>query len=164
MFIKETGYIELICYAKYAGVDLDPEIYPQIQYSDEQIQQIIKENWNTKDAEYDRLMKIGKYFQLYPSEIYVIFLSVLPFWDSRFGNIFSLFGGIDGRVTLVLARDMWKKNHKQQAICRENVMNRFFLEDDIVLQPKPHVLSYLCGIFPKNEDVSISTKKLFLLE
>lgn len=55
MFIKETGYIELICYAKYAGVDLDPEIYPQIQYSDEQIQQIIKENWNTKDAEYDRL-------------------------------------------------------------------------------------------------------------
>ena len=28
MFIKETGYIELICYAKYAGVDLEPEIYP----------------------------------------------------------------------------------------------------------------------------------------
>lgn len=160
MFIKETGYIELICYAKYAGVDLDPEIYPQIQYSDEQIQQIIKENWNTEDAEYDRLMKIGKYFQLYPSEIYVIFLSVLPFWDSRFGNIFSLFGGIDGRATLVLARDMWEKNHKQQAICRENVMNRFFLEDDIVLQPKPHVLSYLCGIFPKNEDVSISDKEI----
>ena len=159
MFIKETGYIELICYAKYAGVDLDPEIYPQIQYSDEQIQQIIKENWNTKDAEYDRLMKIGKYFQLYPSEIYVIFLSVLPFWDSRFGNIFSLFGGIDGRATLVLARDMWKKNHKQQAICRA-----FFWKMILCFNQNHMYFPIYVVFFQKMKMYLFQTKKLFLLE
>ena len=92
MFIKETGYIELICYAKYAGVDLDPEIYPQIQYSDEQIQQIIKENWNTEDAEYDRLMKIGKYFQLHPSEIYVFFRCCL--FGIAVSEIFFLYSAV----------------------------------------------------------------------
>lgn len=156
MFIKETGYFELMCYAKFAGIELDAELYPQIQYSDEQIQQMIEENWNTDDEEYSRLMKIGKYFQLHPSEIYVIFLSVLPFWDSRFGDVFSLFGGIDGRATLVLARDMWEKNHKQQAICRKDIMNRFFLEDDIVLQPKSYLLSYLCGVFSQDEKILVS--------
>lgn len=146
MFIKETGYIEMICYAKYAGIDLDQEKYPQIQYSDEQIQQIIDESWNTDDEEYNRIMKIGKHFHLYPSEIYFIFLAVLPFWDSRFGDIFSLFGGMDGRATPILARDMWERNHKQKAVIREDVLTRFFLEEDLPLQPKSHLLSYLSGV------------------
>lgn len=152
MFIKETGYIEMICYAKYAGVDLDQAKYPQIQYSDEQIRQIIKDCWNTGDEEYERIMKIGKYFHLHPSEIYFVFLAVLPFWDSRFGEIFSLFGGVDGHATLVLARDMWEKNHQQKAVFRKDVLMRFFLEEDLVLQPKPHLLSYLSGVIPHDEE------------
>ena len=155
MFIKETGYIEMICYAKYAGIDLDQEKYPQIQYSDEQIQQIIDESWNTDDEEYNRIMKIGKHFHLYPSEIYFIFLAVLPFWDSRFGDIFSLFGGMDGRATPILARDMWEKNHKQKAVIREDVLTRFFLEEDLPLQPKSHLLSYLSGVMPQDEKTSV---------
>ena len=155
MFIKETGYIEMICYAKYAGIDLDQEKYPQIQYSDEQIQQIIDESWNTDDEEYNRVMKIGKHFHLYPSEIYFIFLAVLPFWDSRFGDIFSLFGGMDGRATPILARDMWEKNHKQKAVIREDVLTRFFLEEDLPLQPKSHLLSYLSGVMPQDEKTSV---------
>lgn len=155
MFIKETGYIEMICYAKYAGIDLDQEKYPQIQYSDEQIQQIIDESWNTDDEEYNRIMKIGKHFHLYPSEIYFIFLAVLPFWDSRFGDIFSLFGGMDGRATPILARDMWERNHKQKAVIREDVLTRFFLEEDLPLQPKSHLLSYLSGVMPQDEKTSV---------
>ena len=155
MFIKETGYIEMICYAKYAGIDLDQEKYPQIQYSDEQIQQIIDESWNTDDEEYNRIMKIGKHFHLYPSEIYFIFLAVLPFWDSRFGDIFSLFGGMDGRATPILARDMWERNHKQKAVIREDVLTRFFLEEDLPLQPKSHLLSYLSGVMPQDEKASV---------
>lgn len=153
MFIKETGYIEMICYAKYAGVSLDPMQYPQIRYSDEEIQQIVTNAWTSGDEEYRRIMKIGKRFRLHDSEVYFIFLSVLPLWDSRFGEIFSLFGGIDGCVTLVLARDMWEKNHKQKALIRTEMLNKFLKEESGVLQPKPYILSYLSGVLEQNWEV-----------
>ena len=65
--------------------------------------------WNENDEEYKRIINVAKKFKLYPAEVYFIFLSILPLWDSRFGDIFTLFGGKDGYATEVLARDMWEK-------------------------------------------------------
>ncbi len=160
MFIKETAYNELICYAKYAGINLDPAQYPQLRYSDEQIQDALKESWMAVDEEYERLMNLEKHFRLHPCETYFIFLAVLPYWDSRFGDVFSLFGGVDGCATVILGRDMWKKNHKQQAVFRENILQRFFLEEGTVLRPKSHLISYLSGAVQQDDIFAARTENI----
>lgn len=96
-----------------------------------------------------RLMNMAEKFKLYPAEIYFIFLSLLPLWDSRFGDVFTLFGGIDGMPTEILAKDMWEKNHNEKAIVRDKILYRFFIEKDYGFRPKSIVSSYMSGIYQK---------------
>ena len=119
MFIKEAGYIEIICYAKQAGINIDENQYPQAGYTDVEVKSAVDKIWNSNEQEYMRLMNMAEKFKLYPAEIYFIFLSLLPLWDSRFGDVFTLFGGIDGMPTEILAKDMWEKNHNEKAVVRD---------------------------------------------
>ncbi len=114
MFIKEAGYIEIICYAKQVGINIDEKQYPQVKYTDDEVKNSVDKIWNSNTEEYMRLMNMAEKFGLYPAEVYFIFLSLLPLWDSRFGDVFTLFGGIDGMPTEILARDMWEKIIKKR--------------------------------------------------
>lgn len=147
MFIKEAGYIEIICYAKQAGINIDDMQYPQAKYTDDEVKSAVEKIWNSNSEEYMRLMNMADRFGLYPAEVYFVFLSLLPLWDSRFGDVFTLFGGIDGMPTEILARDMWEKNHKEKAIVRDKILYRFFIEKGHGLKPKSIVSSYLSGIY-----------------
>ncbi len=155
MFIKEAGYIETVCYAKYAGINLNSECYPQAEYTDDEIKNELDKVWNCQDDELERIITMAKKFGLYKTETYFIFLSVLPLWDGRFKEVFSIFGGIDGFPTEILARDMWEKNHKEKAIVRNKFLYGFFIDEGPVLKPKRAVSEFLSGIYKNDNDSQI---------
>ena len=129
--------------------NIDENQYPQAGYTDVEVKSAVDKIWNSNEQEYMRLMNMAEKFKLYPAEIYFIFLSLLPLWDSRFGDVFTLFGGIDGMPTEILAKDMWEKNHNEKAVVRDKILYRFFIEKDYGFRPKSIVSSYMSGIYQK---------------